>query len=61
MSENIRPECISDIAAILAKGFLRYRRSRRLQPRDGPQNCLASALVPSPHVTVVNTERTDED
>jgi hypothetical protein len=61
MSENIRPECISDIAAILAKGFLRYRKSLRLQTPNGPQNCLASAPEPSRHVTVVNAERTDED
>ena len=59
MSENVRPECISEIASIFAKGFLRYRKSRRLRPPDPPQNGLDSAPEPSPHVTVVNAERTD--
>ena len=61
MSENVRPECISEIASIFAKGFLRYRKSRRLQAVEPPQNGLDSAAEPSPHVTVVNAERTDEN
>ncbi len=60
MSENVRPECISEIAAILARGFLRYRKSRRLQAVEPPPNDLASAPEPSRHVTVVNDQRTDE-
>jgi hypothetical protein len=59
MPENMMPECISGIAAILAKGFLRYRKSRRFQAVDPPQNGLASGPEPSRHVTVVNDQRTD--
>jgi hypothetical protein len=61
MSENVKPECISEIAAILAKGFLRYRKSRRLRLADPPQNGLDSGAEPSRHVSVVNAERTDGD
>ena len=61
MSQDVRPECISEIASILAKGFLRYRKSRRFQAGDLPQNGPASGPVPSPHVTVVNAQRTDEN
>jgi hypothetical protein len=57
MCEDVRPECISEIAAILARGFLRYLKSRRLQPQNG----LDSGAEQSRHVTVVNdAERTDE-
>ena len=61
MSENVRPECISEIATILAKGFLRFQRSRRLRLADPPQNGLASGAEPSPYMNVVNAERTDGD
>ena len=54
-------EAILQIAAILAKGFLRYRKSRRFQPAEQPQNGLASGPEPSRHVTVVNDQRTDEN
>jgi hypothetical protein len=61
MSENLRPKCISEIPSILAKGFLRYRKSRRLRLSELPQNGLDSGLEPSRHVTVVNDQRTDEN
>ncbi len=61
MPDNVRPEPISAIASILAKGSLRYRKSRRFQAVELPQNDLASAPEPSRHVTVVNDQRTDEN
>jgi len=61
MSETAIPESISAIAAILAKGFLRYRKSLRLRLLEPPQDGLASAPEPSRHVTVVNDQRTDEN
>jgi len=61
MSEDVRPESISQIASILAKGFLRYRKSRRFQAVELPQDGLASWPEPSRHVTVVNDQRTDEN
>ncbi len=61
MLETARPESISAIAAILARGFLRYRKSRRLQLVESPQDGLASGPEPSRHVTVVNDQRTDEN
>jgi len=59
MSETAKEDSISAIAAILAKGFLRYRKSRRILP-DSPPHGLASGPEPSRHVTVVNDQRTDE-
>ncbi len=61
MPDNVRPEPITEIASILARGFLRYRKSRRLRLPEPPQNDLASAPEPSRHVTVVNDQRTDEN
>jgi hypothetical protein len=61
MSANVRPESISEIASVFAKGILRYRKSRRFQVVDPPQNGLASGPEPSRHVTVVNAKRTDGD
>ena len=61
MSENVSRESVSEIASILAKGFLRYRKSRRFRALEPPQNDLASAPEPSRHVTVVNDQRTDEN
>jgi hypothetical protein len=58
---NTVPKAISEIAAILAKGFLRDRKSRRRRVPEPPQNALASTPEPSVHVTVVNAERTDEN
>jgi hypothetical protein len=61
MPENVRPDSVSEIGAIFAKGFLRYRKSRRFGLSDEPQNALASTPKPSVHVSVVDTERTDEN
>jgi hypothetical protein len=55
------PDPISEIAALLARGFLRYRKSRRFSLPNEPQNYLASTPEPSVHVTVVNAERMDEN
>ena len=54
-------EAIFQIASILARGFLRYRKSRRFQATEPPQEGLASGAEPSRHVTVVNAQRTDEN
>jgi hypothetical protein len=61
MSANTRPDSISEIAVILARAFLRYRKSHRLHLPEPPHNGVASAPEPSVHVTVVNAERTDEN
>jgi hypothetical protein len=55
------PDPISTIVALLARGFLRHRRSRRFSLPEPPQNALASASEQSVHVTVVNAERMDEN
>ena len=49
------------MASILAKGFLRYRKTRQPRPPEPPQNDLVSEPEPSRHVTLVNTEGTDEN
>ena len=54
-------EGILEIAAILAKGFLRQRKSRRLRLLEPPPAELASGPELSRHVTVVNDQRTDEN
>lgn len=61
MSENVKPDCISEVAAIFARGFLRYRKARRFRVPDPPQNGLDFDAEPSRHVSVVNAERTDGD
>lgn len=61
MPENVRPECISGIAAILARGFLRYRKSRLFHVDETPQKELAFVPETRRHVTVVNDQRTDGD
>jgi len=61
MPKELRPEPVSEMATILAKGFLRYRKSLRLQAVVQPENDVASVPEPSRHVTVVNDQRTDED
>lgn len=61
MSEEVTPEAGSEIAAILSKGVLRYRKSSRLRAAEPPQNSLDSGAEPSRHVTVVNAERTDQN
>jgi hypothetical protein len=52
---------ISTIATLLARGFLRHRKSLRLRLPELPQNALASTPEPNVHVTVVNAERTNEN
>ncbi len=54
-------EAVSEIAAILAKGYLRCSKSRSVQPAEPPEDPLASVPEPSRHVTVVNDQRTDEN
>ncbi len=61
MLQNSDSEAISEIAAILAKGYLRYRKSRRFQQTELPEEPLASVPEQSRHVTVVNDQRTDEN
>ncbi len=61
MLQNSDSEAVSEIASILAKGYLRDRRSRRAQSSELPDDALASAPGPSRHVTVVNDQRTDEN
>ena len=50
MVHDIHPNDLAEIAAILARGYLRHRDSMR----RGLQNCLASAAERSPHIPVVN-------
>ena len=50
MALDIHPNDLSEIATILARGYLRHCDSIR----RGLQNCLASAAKRSPHVPVVN-------
>ena len=49
MSENARPECVSEIAAIFAKGFLRYPEipppSGALTATERP--CFRTGIEPS--------------
>jgi len=61
MSETDRPASISRIAAILARGFLRYRKSCRFHVDETPQKELAFVPETRRHVTVVNDQRTDGD
>ena len=61
MSANARPDDISEIATILAKGYLRYRKSRRSRVPDPVPTGLDSGAEESVHVTVVNAPRTDGD
>ncbi len=58
MLQNSDSAVVSEIAAILAKGYLRYRKFRRIQ---SSHDALASVPEPSRHVTVVNDQRTDEN
>lgn len=50
MVPDVHPDDLTEIAKILARGYLRHRDSMR----RGLQNCLASAAERSPHVPVVN-------
>jgi hypothetical protein len=46
----IHPDNLSEIASILARGYLRYRESLKTQP----ENCLDSEAQPRPHLPAVN-------
>jgi hypothetical protein len=48
---SVIPNDLSEIASILARGYLRYRESLKTQP----ENCLDSEAEPRPHVPAVNT------
>jgi hypothetical protein len=61
MLQTATPEPMFEIAAILARGFLRYRKCRRFQAAEPSQTGLASTPETSRHVTVVNDQRTDEN
>ena len=50
MVHDVHPNDLAEIAAILARGYLRHRDSMR----RGLQNCLASTAERSPDVPVVN-------
>jgi hypothetical protein len=47
----IHPDDLSELASILARGYLRHRESLKHQP----ENCLDSEAEPRPHVPAVNT------
>jgi hypothetical protein len=61
MSADVRPEHISEIASIFAKGYLRYKKSRQNRLPDSPQDGVDSDATQSVHVTVVNAQRTEEN
>jgi hypothetical protein len=48
---SVIPDNLSEIASILARGYLRYGESLKTQP----ENCLDSKAEPRPHVPGVNT------
>jgi hypothetical protein len=67
---DLPPGAVTEIASILAHGYLRYRASCRKRPRAVPDGnptqpaaadaSLAFPATQSVHVTVVDTERTVE-
>ena len=61
MSADVRPEELAVIASILAKGYLRYRKSRQNRAPEPAQNRLDSGAEQSLHVTVVNAQRMEEN
>ncbi len=61
MSADARPEEIAVIASILVKGYLRYRKSRQNRAVETAEHRLDSGAEPSPHVTVVNAQRMEEN
>ena len=61
MCANARPNDISEIATILAKGYLRYRNSRRNRVSNSTRTDVDTGGEESVHVTVVSTPRTDEN
>ena len=50
MAPDVHPNDLTEIATILARGYIRHRDSMR----RGLQNFLASGADRSPHVSVVN-------
>jgi len=67
---DLLPAEVGEIAAVLARGFLRYRRSLRRQMAAAAgargsaapvSHGLAFQVDPSRHVTVVNAQREDEN
>jgi hypothetical protein len=67
---DLPPAALSEIASILAHGYLRYRASlRRMQVAESvnppqhsaPETGLASRPAQSVHVTVVNARSTGEN
>ena len=55
---TLRPDDTSTIALLLARGYLRYRRSRLPESAHNP---LALPSEQSVHVTVVNAQETEEN
>jgi hypothetical protein len=69
-STDLLPAGVGEIASVLARGFLRRRRSLRRQmaatagigeSATPVSNGLAFQADPSRHVTVVNAQREDEN
>ena len=62
--DHLPAPAVEEIATLLAKGFLRYWKSRRLRPAIepvGPENGLDSQPTQSLHVSVVDTTREEEN
>jgi hypothetical protein len=68
---DLPPAAVTEIASILARGFLRYRASLRRAPLGQPDDKqsepaaastgLAFPATPSVHVTVVNAQSKGEE
>jgi hypothetical protein len=56
-SEDLPPEIVSEVASILARGYLKYRRSLAIPAVSAAEpsanNCLDSSQNPSVHVPAV--------
>lgn len=57
---DLPPGAVAEIASILARGYMRYRKSDRLRQLSQGENDLDSAAEPSLHVTVVNAQKRGE-
>lgn len=57
-SEDLPPEIVAEVASILARGYLKYRRSLAIPAVSAAEppanNCLDSGPNPSVHVQAVN-------
>jgi hypothetical protein len=54
-SEELPPEIVAEVASILARGYLKYRRSLAIPTANQPaDNYLDSGHNPSVHVPAVN-------